>query len=130
MSNSNSFPLGYHSVNPYILVNNALDFFLFLESVFGASIIKKIENNDDVYLEAKIGDMILMIEQQKETISNSKVYLWIYLKDIEYVYDMAIKAGCITVESPSLKFGTDRVAKIIDPFGVTWYLSSYIPRKD
>ena len=61
MTNSDSFPAAYHSVNPYILVRNAEEFAFFLESVFVANINKKIKNDKDVYFEAKIGDSIIMI---------------------------------------------------------------------
>lgn len=125
MNNSHYFPTGYHSVNPYILVFSVKDYFTFLETVFGAVILKKIENLDEIYLEAKIGDSILMIQEQRGDIQSERVSLWIYVKDVNQIYEMAIRNGCTSIKSPTLEFETDIVAKIIDPFGVRWVLASY-----
>src|SRR5690349_3919750 len=127
MNNSHHFPTGYHSVNPYILVSSVKEYFTFLETVFGAVLLKKIENADESYLEAKIGDSILMIQEQHEGIQSNRVSLWIYLKDVDQVYEIAIRNGCTSVAPPTSEFETDIVAKILDPFGVRWFLSSYEP---
>lgn len=127
MDHSDYFPGGYHSVNPYILVSCITKYFSFLETVFGAQLKKKIESPDESYLEAKIGDTVLMIQEQSGEIKSGRVSLWIYLKDVNRIFELAIKNGSTSLEPPSFKFETDIVAKIVDPFGVTWFLSSFKP---
>lgn len=125
MNDSDYFPVGYHSINPYVMVSSMNDYFSFLNIVFGACINKRVENTDENYLEVKIGDTILMIQELSGHSKSERVSLWIYLKDVNRTYDIAIKNGSTSVESPTTKFKTDTVAKIVDPFGVTWFLSSY-----
>lgn len=125
MNNSEYFPTGYHSVNPFIIVSSISDYFSFLKTVFGARIRKKVENDVERYLEAEIGDSVLMIQEQSGDRKSERVSLWIYLKDVNRVYELAIRNGCTSIESPTPKFKTDIVAKISDPFGVIWFLSSY-----
>lgn len=125
MNISHYLPTGYHSVNPYILVSSVKDYFTFLENVFGAVTLKNIENPHEIYLEAKIGDSILMIQEQRGDVQSERVSLWIYVKDVNQIYEMAIRNGCTSIASPTLEFETDIVAKIIDPFGVRWFLASY-----
>jgi PhnB protein len=75
MKNSDFIPTGYHSVNPYILVNSVSDYFTFLETVFDARMIKKIENGAERYIEAKIGDTVLMIQEQSGDIKSEKSFI-------------------------------------------------------
>jgi len=35
------FPQGYHSVNPYLIISNVLEFIKFLELVFNAVVVKQ-----------------------------------------------------------------------------------------
>ncbi len=47
MVHIHAIPQGYHSVNPYIVINNINKFILFLQSVFGAIKKKEVDNNQD-----------------------------------------------------------------------------------
>lgn len=119
-------PLGYHSVNPYIVIVNANEFILFLQSVFGAIKIKEVKGSGgEYYAEAKIGDTCIMIEEDKNAIYQKGTYLWVYVNDVKSIYKQALIAGCKSLESPTCKYGADFVAKICDPFGIIWLISSY-----
>lgn len=127
MIQTKGLPQGYHSINPYIVINKAQEFVLFLESVFGAKRIKEINENGVYYAEAKIGDSILMIEENNSVITQKGTYLWIYVEDVRLIYEQAIANGCISIEPPTLKYGVDIVSKVRDPFGRCWFISSYNP---
>jgi PhnB protein len=126
MVHKREVPPGYHSVNPYIVIVNANEFILFLQSVFGAIKIKEVKGSEgEYYAEAKIGDTCLMIEEDKNTIYQKGTYLWVYVNDVNSIYEQALIFGCRSIESPTCKYGADFVAKICDPFGIIWLISSY-----
>jgi PhnB protein len=122
-------PQGYHSVNPYIVIDNAKKFILFLQSVFGATKIKEVNSRgNEYYAEVKIGDTCLMIEEDKDTILQKGTCFWIYVDNVNSIYKQALSAGCKSLEPPQCKYGVDFVTKISDPFGIIWLISSYISR--
>ena len=41
MRESDSFPQGYHTVNPYLVIGNVLEFIKFSELVFNAVVVKQ-----------------------------------------------------------------------------------------
>jgi len=126
MDHKREIPPGYHSVNPYIVIVNANEFILFLQSVFGATKIKEIKGSEgEYYAEARIGDTCLMIEEDKNAIYQKGTCLWVYVNDVNSVYEQALVAGCTSLEPPMCKYGVDFVAKISDPFGIIWLISSY-----
>jgi len=127
MIQTKGLPQGYHSVNPYIIINKAQEFVLFLESVFGAERVKEVNENGVYYAEAKIGDSILMIEENISVITQKGTFLWIYVEDVSLIYEQAIAKGCISLEPPTLKYGVDIVAKVRDPFDHCWFVSFYNP---
>lgn len=116
----------FHSINPYILVRNIDDYFSFLKSVFGAKIIKEIHGSEENYMEVKIEDTTLMVQECKDEFGFGPISLWIYVKDVKFIFDLCVKNGSTVLKYPTLQFGKDIVGKIIDPFGVAWYISSYI----
>jgi PhnB protein len=122
-------PQGYHSVNPYIVIKEAEKFILFLQSVFDARKIKEINENGGYYAEVKIGDSCIMIEENKSAVSQEGTYLWVYVHDTRFIYERAIATGCTSLEAPTCKYGVDFIAKVRDPFGLCWLISSYYPSR-
>jgi hypothetical protein len=49
MDNFNSFPPGYHSVNPYLEIRDLREFIEFLKFVIIAVLIKQIKEENGVY---------------------------------------------------------------------------------
>jgi PhnB protein len=126
MVHIHAIPQGYHSVNPYIVINNINKFILFLQSMFGAIKKKEVDNNqDEHYAEVMIGDTCIMIEENKNVNMQKGTYLWIYVQNVNSIYNQALAAGCLSLEPPQRKYGVDFVAKVIDPFGIVWLISSY-----
>jgi PhnB protein len=120
-------PEGYHSVNPYIVIDNAKKFILFLQSVFGATKIKEVSSGGkDYYAEVKVGDTYIMIEENKNAISQKGTCFWVYVRDVTFTYKQALTAGCTSLEPPKCKYGVDYVARVRDPFGIIWLISSFI----
>lgn len=87
-------PQDYHSVNPYIVIANANEFILFLQSVFGTMKIKEVKGGVwEYHAEAKIGDTCIMIEEDNSAIYQKGTYFWVYVHDVTFIYEQALVAG-------------------------------------
>ena len=92
-----SFPPGYHSVNPYLIIGKVLEFTKFSESVFNAVVVKLIKENKGMYAEIKIGDTCIMVEENHEISNSCSPSLWIYVGDVNITYNKALKEGCKSI---------------------------------
>ena len=119
------FPPGYHTVNPYLVLGNVSEFIEFSELVFNAVVVKRIEEEKGFYAEVKIGDTCIMLEENRKSSHPSLLSLWIYVRDVDFTYDKALKAGCKSIQTPTHKYKVDKVAKILDPFGITWLVATF-----
>ena len=119
------FPPGYHTVNPYLVIKNVSEFIKFSELVFNAVVVKRIEEEKGFYAEVKIGDTCIMLEENRKSSHPSLLSLWIYVRNVDFTYDKALKAGCKSIHTPTHKYEVDKVAKILDPFGITWLVATF-----
>jgi len=119
------FPPGYHTINPYLVIGDISEFIKFSELVFNAVVVKRIEEEKGFYAEVKIGDTCIMLEENRKSSHPSLLSLWIYVKDVDVTYDKALKAGCKSIQTPTHKYEVDKVAKILDPFGITWLVATF-----
>ena len=125
MDHADPFPRGYHSISPYLVVNDISGFIVFLKEVFHAiEVIRHLED-DETYAEVKIGDSILMIVEPKENAKPPNCILWVYVDDVEDAYQKALTNGSTSLMEPALKHGTDKMAIVNDPFGIQWRIASY-----
>ena len=56
----------------------------------------------------------------------SAISIHLYVKDVDEVFQRAIKEGGKQVTGPETMFYGDRCACITDPFGHKWYLATHI----
>ena len=125
MRKLDSFPPGYHSVNPYLVIGNVLEFIKFSELVFNAVVIKRIKEEKGMYAEIRIGDTCIMIEENHKISHLNSLSLWVYVRDVDATYDKALKAGCKSIQAPTYKYKVDKVAKVADQFGIIWLLATF-----
>ena len=92
MDELNSYPPGYHSANPYLAIGNVRDFVEFLKIVFNAVLIKQIKEESEVYAEVRIGDTCIMIEENHQNNHLDSPSLWVYVGDVDSVYEKALKS--------------------------------------
>jgi PhnB protein len=121
---SDPFPPGFHSVNPYLMVKNVSDFIKFTKLVFNSVIVKLIKEDKGMYGEIKIGDTCIMVEENHKISHSGSISLWVYVRDVDATYDRALKAGCKSIQVPTCLYGVDYVAKVVDLFGITWLLAT------
>src|ERR671930_1319811 len=97
-------PEGYHSINPYIVVRNADRAIEFYKKAFGAEERFRMHGPDGktiMHADLKIGDSVFMLTEESkemkalspESIGGSPVSLYVYVNDVDGVFNQAISEG-------------------------------------
>jgi PhnB protein len=128
-------PEGYHSVTPYLTVNNAARAIDFYQRAFGAKKIMQMDGPDGKisHAELKIGDSMLMLSDEMprgnkspQSLGGSTVGIFLYVDNVDTVFNQAKSAGA-KVDAPlEDMFWGDRFGKLTDPFGHSWALATHI----
>ena len=59
-----------------------------------------------------------------EAFGGSPVAIYLYVEDVDEVWDRAMKAGATQVEAVDDLFYGDRAGRLKDPFGHTWWIAT------
>ena len=128
-------PDGYHTITPHIILDDCAGAIEFYKTAFGAKERGRMSGPDGkiVHAEIRIGDSIVMLNDEMPSMPGQPgVYrsprtaglatgaLFLYVKDVDAVFDRAAKAGCVVRQPPTDMFWGDRYGQVIDPFGHTW----------
>jgi PhnB protein len=127
-------PEGYHSVTPYLVVGDAVRAIDFYTRAFGAKELMRMGAPEGKigHAELKIGDSIIMLSDEMmgnrspQTLGGSPVSIFLYVEDVDSVFNQAINAGGKGEGSPADMFWGDRFAKLTDPFGHVWSIATHI----
>lgn len=130
-------PEGYHSVTPYLVVDDAAAALDFYKEAFGATEVLRMPMGDRIgHAEILIGNSHVMLadEWPEHDIKGPKARggatssLMIYLPDVDAAYKRALDAGATTDPRMELKdqFYGDRSGTVVDPFGHKWTLATHI----
>lgn len=131
----NPIPEGYHSITPFIVVNEASKAIEFYERVFDAEVVTRNDGPGGLVMhcELRIGDSILQLADPQpeyglavpdpEQVTASLVA---YVEDCDAVYAKAVEAGASVREEPSVFLTGDRYASINDPFGRRWSIMTRV----
>lgn len=121
-------PEGYHTVSPYLVVSGVTKLIDFTKQVFGATEVHVSKGPDGtvMHAEIKIGDSIVMIGEGGAGGKHFPGMLYLYLEDVDAVYQRAIQAGAKSVREPADQFYGDRVSGVEDAFGNQWWISTHI----
>jgi PhnB protein len=76
------------------------------------------------HVEVRIGDSMLMIGGG--TGGAMPAALYVYVEDVDAVYQRALAAGATTLMEPSDEADGDRRGGVQDPFGNQWFLARHI----
>lgn len=133
-------PTGYHSVTPYLVVDNAakaLEFYqkaLNAKELFRLPIAGKDGGQKIGHAEIKIGDSQVMLSDEypdmdavgPKTLGGTSTSFMIYVDDVDKAFDQAVKAGGKPVQPVENQFWGDRTGTLLDPFGHKWTLGTHI----
>jgi PhnB protein len=86
------------------------------------------------HAEVEIGNSVIMIgdemhggsDPSPKTLGGSPVALFLYVEDVDDVFEQAIRAGATKVQEPQDHFYGDRVAMFDDPFGHRWNIATHV----
>jgi PhnB protein len=121
-------PDGYHTITPYLVVEDAADAIVFLCDVLGATAALRMDMPDGRigHAELLIGDSRLMIADVPEGGKVKNGLLHLYVEDSEGLYRRALDKGATSLREPTVEFYGDRVASFADRWGNEWFLATHV----
>ena len=123
----NPVPDGYHTITPYLIVQGAERVLEFLETTFGAKTIHKMMRPDGTvgHVELQIGDSRLMLAEATEHHPARSSMLYLYLPDVDAIYQRALAAGATSIAEPADQFYGDRHCGVEDSSGNQWWVATH-----
>jgi uncharacterized glyoxalase superfamily protein PhnB len=120
-------PEGFHTVTPYLMLDNASKEIEFMKKAFGAEELSRLARPDGgvAHAQVKIGDSILMISDTTKEHPAQPCMMYIYVRDVDAAFERAIKAGGTSVQKPMDMFYGDRSGGLKDPSGMHWWLGTH-----
>jgi PhnB protein len=127
-------PAGYHSVTPYLVVGDAARAIDFYKRAFGANELVRMgaPGGKIGHAELKIGNSMIMLSDElmgnrsPQTLGGSPVSIFLYVEDVDSVFNQAVNAGAKSDASPTDMFWGDRFGRLTDPFGHVWAIATHI----
>ena len=129
-------PDGYHSVTPYLVVDDGARALEFYKRAFGAVELFRMEapGGKIGHAEIKIGDSHVMLADEHpemgarspQSYGGSPVSLMVYVEDVDAVVNRAVEAGAKLVRPVANQFYGDRTGGVTDPFGHSWYVATHV----
>jgi len=127
-------PKGYHSVTPGLTVRNAAQALEFYKQAFNAKEKMRMPGPDGSIMHAEIviGDSHIMLGEENpqmsqlspQSLNGSPVGLYIYVKNVDKVFDQAVRAGATADRPVTDMFWGDRFGHVKDPFGHSWGIAT------
>ncbi len=120
-------PDGYHTITPYMLVENVAEYLDFLAQAFGAEETERMTLPDGsvMHAEAQIGDSRVMMGAARDEWPAMPMFLYLYVPDADASYERALQAGCTSVQEPKDEFYGDRTSGVKDPIGNLWWFGTH-----
>ena len=119
-------PEGYHSVTPYLTVQQAPELVDFVKGAFGATeTFRTIGSAGGLHCEVKIGDSMVMIGGGPG-IKEWPTAIHLYIPDVDEAYQRALEAGATPIFPPADQPYGERSGAVIDPMGNRWYIATTV----
>lgn len=136
MSKVKPIPDGYHSVTPYLVMDNASKAIDFYKRVLGATEVMRMAGPEGkiTHAELKIGDSMIMLSDEAghntdmrspKAAGASTCGVFLYLEDVDAVFKKALSEGAKSITPPTDQIWGDRFGKFHDPFGHSWGIATH-----
>jgi PhnB protein len=129
-------PEGYHSVTPYLIVNDGVAALEFYKEAFGATELMRMDapGGKIAHAEIKIGDSLLMLADEcpemgfrsAQSLGGAAVSLLVYVEDVDARFNRAVAAGAKPLKPVQDQFYGDRSGTVTDPFGHVWTIATHV----
>ncbi len=112
-------PDGYHSVQPYLVVEGAAKLIEFMKAAFGATERMRMGGPDGTigHAEVEIGDSVIMLGDAGPENPAMPAAVMVYVEDADAVYKKALATGAKSERQPEDAFYGDRASSVKDAFG-------------
>ena len=129
-------PEGYHTITPYLAVDDAAEAIEYYQEAFGAKERVRMNAPDGKigHAELEIGDSLVMLSDpfpQATTKSPSELggtsaSVFMYVEDVDATVKQAVDAGATVTMEVSDQFWGDRFGSVVDPFGHQWSIATHV----
>jgi len=131
-------PEGYSSVTPYLIIKGASQAIEYYKKVFGATVVMRMDgpNGTVGHAELQIGNAKIMLADENpsmgqghtsaSTMGGSPVSLYLYLPDVDKVFNRAVSEGAKVLKPVQDQFYGDRSGFLQDPFGHLWGVATHV----
>jgi PhnB protein len=129
-------PEGYHSVTPYLAVDDAAEAIEYYEKAFGAKERVRMEAPDGKvgHAELEIGDSLVMLSdalpqfaaRPPKELGGTSASILMYVEDVDAVVKQAVDAGAKIEMEVADQFWGDRFGTVQDPFGHLWSIATHV----
>nr|WP_281281102.1 VOC family protein [Peristeroidobacter soli] len=129
-------PAGYHSITPYLIVDDASRAIDFYKQAFGATEDMRMPKPDGkiAHAELSVGDSKIMLADEypelgyrsPKSIGGAGVSLMLYIEKVDDVFKRALAAGAKELQGVKDQFYGDRSGTLQDPFGHVWTVATHV----
>ncbi|MEM8532535.1 MAG: VOC family protein [Chloroflexota bacterium] len=119
---------GFQTVTPYIIVQDIDALIDFVKKVFDATETLRLKGSaGGFHVEISIGNSMMMLGGGGAWEGNPiPAALYVYVDDVDAIYQRALQAGATTLMEPTNEFDGDRRCGVQDPFGNQWFIATHI----
>jgi len=135
MNEIEKIPKDYHSITPVLIVKNGDEAIEFYKKGFGVEERSRMKGPDGriAHAELKLGDSVFMLSDEypemechsPKTIGGSPVSMYVYVEDVDSIFNKAISAGAKALDPVKDQFWGDRHGRLEDPFGHLWSIATH-----
>ena len=129
-------PEGYHTVTPYLAVDDAAVAIEYYKTVFGAKERVRMDapGGKIGHAELEIGDSLVMLSdpfpqattRPPKELGGTSVSVFMYVEDVDAVVQQAVDAGATITMEVADQFWGDRFGAVQDPFGHLWSIATHV----
>ncbi len=129
-----AIPKGYHTVTPYLIVNDGSGALEFYKKAFNAEERMRFEHEGKIgHAEIQLGDSVVMLADEypemgyrsPRSIGGSPVGIHLYVQDVDAFVEQAVRNGAKVQRPVEDKFYGDRSGTLQDPYGHIWEVSTH-----
>jgi len=129
-------PEGYHSVTPYLTLDDAAGAIEFYKRAFGAKERMRMDAPGGAigHAELEIGDSLIMLSdpfpqsqaKSPKELGATTASIFMYVKDVDSVVKTAVDEGATIAQEVADQFWGDRFGTVTDPFGHMWSIATHV----
>ncbi len=121
-------PEGYHTVTPYLIVEDLPKLITFLENAFCGKVREKITMPDGrvTHAEVLIGNSHIMMGSASPEFPALPCMLYLYTEDVDGWYKKAIAAGAQSVMEPAVQTYGNKDGGVMGPLGNYWWIATQV----